>query len=117
MTDAPQSTPTPPVAPGYYPSLEGALPDLVAGGIASRTLFRAKGLKVTLFRFDAGQGMTEHTSGHAATLHVLEGSMHVRVGEHSVTMRAGSFLGLEPRAPHALDAEEPSLLLLCVSAP
>ncbi len=118
MTDARQRDPTnASEPPEYFASLAQALPDLVTGGIASRTLFRAHGCKVTLFRFDAGQGMTEHTSGHAATLQLLEGTMRVRVGEHTVTMRAGSFLGLEPRVPHALDAEEPALLLLCVTAP
>jgi quercetin dioxygenase-like cupin family protein len=101
----------------FQASLGEALPDLVRGGIASRPLFRAPGCKVTLFRFDAGQGMTEHTSGHAATLQLLEGRMRVQVGEHTVTLLPGSFLGLEPRVPHSLDALEPALLLLTVMAP
>ena len=101
----------------FQPSLADALPDLVKGGIASRPLFRAPGCKVTLFRFDEGQGMTEHTSGHAATLQLLEGRLRVQVGDTTAVMEPGSFLGLEPRVPHALEAEAPSLLLLCVMAP
>jgi quercetin dioxygenase-like cupin family protein len=116
-TETDESNAAAPAPESFHASLSEALPDLVRGGIASRPLFRASGCKVTLFRFDAGQGMTEHTSGHAATLQLVEGRMRVQVGEHTVTLLPGSFLGLEPRVPHSLDALEPALLLLTVMAP
>ena len=49
-------------------------------GIASRILAKTSGGNVTLFAFDAGQGLTEHTSPFDALVMVLEGSLTLTIG-------------------------------------
>ena len=51
-----------------------------AQGIASRILAKTAGGNLTLFAFDAGQGLTEHTSPFDALVMVLEGSLSLTIG-------------------------------------
>ena len=60
-----------------------ALHDLITPteqGIASRVLARTGGGNLTLFAFDAGQGLTEHTSPFDALVMVLEGELTLTIG-------------------------------------
>ena len=50
------------------------------GGIASRVLAKAAGGNVTLFAFDSGQGLTEHTTPYDALVLVLEGRIVLTIG-------------------------------------
>ena len=82
-----------------------ALLDLVtptAHGIASRVLAKAAGGNVTLFSFDAGQGLTEHTSSFDALVLVLEGHLDLTVAGAPIAATPGT-VGLadhEWRAGH-----------------
>jgi quercetin dioxygenase-like cupin family protein len=91
------------------------LHDLVtptAQGIASRVLAKATGGNVTLFSFDAGQGLTEHTSAFDALVLVLEGRFTLTVGGVPVEAGAGTLTRLPANVPHAVDAPEASRMLL-----
>ena len=81
-------------------------------GIASRILGRTTGGNLTLFAFDAGQGLTEHTSPFEAFVLVLDGVMTLTIGGKPVTATAGTIVRLPAHVPHALEAEEKSRLLL-----
>jgi quercetin dioxygenase-like cupin family protein len=81
-------------------------------GIASRVLAKASGGSVTLFAFDAGQGLTEHTSPFDAIVMVLEGSMVLTIGGTPVQANAGSIVRMPANVPHALDSPEPARMLL-----
>jgi quercetin dioxygenase-like cupin family protein len=84
----------------------------VTGGIASRVLGKAPGSTITLFAFDAGQGLTEHTSPYDAMVQVLEGEFIVNIGGLICRAPAGSIVRLPADVPHALDAPVPSRMLL-----
>ncbi len=84
----------------------------IEGGIASRVLAKTKGGNVTLFAFDAGQGLTDHTSPFDALVIVLEGTLGLTVGEAHVTASAGTLVRLPANVNHALDATEPVRMLL-----
>ena len=96
------------------------LADLVTyqpGSVVSRVLLRNEGAVQTVFAFAEGQGLTEHTSPHEATVLVLEGAVRITIGaedeaasEHRVG--AGEMLHLPAAVPHALDGEEPFKMLL-----
>lgn len=81
-------------------------------GIASRVLAKAAGGNVTLFAFDAGQGLTEHTSPFDALVMALEGSVTLTVGETAVTATPGTVVRLPANVPHAVDAPEAARMLL-----
>lgn len=81
-------------------------------GIASRILAKTSGGSLTLFAFDAGQGLTEHTSPFDAFVLVLEGSLTVTVGSTSVSATPGTVVRMPAGIPHALDAPEACRMLL-----
>jgi quercetin dioxygenase-like cupin family protein len=81
-------------------------------GIASRVLAKTAGGNVTLFAFDAGQGLTEHTSPFDALVMVLEGSLTLTIGGTPVRATPGTIVRMPAGVPHALDAPEAARLLL-----
>jgi quercetin dioxygenase-like cupin family protein len=83
-----------------------------AAGIASRILARTSGGNVTLFAFDAGQGLTEHTSPFEALVMVLAGSMRLIIGGSAVEAVPGTIVRMPAGVPHAVDAVEASRMLL-----
>lgn len=83
-------------------------------GIASRVLAKATGGSVTLFAFDKGQGLAEHTSPVDALVLVLEGALTLTIGGVAVVAAAGTVTTMPAEIPHALDAAEASRALLVV---
>lgn len=83
-----------------------------AQGIASRILAKTPGGNVTLFAFDTGQGLTEHTSPFEALVMVLAGTLTLTIGGAPVEARRGTVVRMPADVPHALDAAEPVRMLL-----
>ena len=81
-------------------------------GIASRVLAKATGGNLTLFAFDAGQGLTEHTSPFDAFVVVLEGTLTLTIGGTTVRATPGTIVRLPADVPHAVDAPEAARMLL-----
>ena len=81
-------------------------------GIASRVLARTAGGNVTLFAFDAGQGLEEHTSPFDALVLVQHGALDLTIGGESVRATPGSIVRMPGGVPHVLEAPVPSRMLL-----
>jgi quercetin dioxygenase-like cupin family protein len=81
-------------------------------GIASRVLAKMQGGNVTLFAFDAGQELSEHTAPFDAFVLVLEGALTLTIGGTSVRAIPGTIVRMPANIPHAVDALEPSRMLL-----
>ena len=81
-------------------------------GIASRVLAKASGGNVTLFAFDEGQGLTEHTSPFEALVLVQHGSITLTIGGTPVDATPGTIVRMPANVPHALEASEPCRMLL-----
>jgi quercetin dioxygenase-like cupin family protein len=81
-------------------------------GIASRVLARTAGGNLTLFAFDAGQELTEHTSPFDALVMVLEGSLALTIDGKELTAKPGTIVRMPSRLPHAVRAPEPARMLL-----
>ena len=81
-------------------------------GIASRVLAKTGGGSITLFAFDSGQVLTEHTSPFDALVLVLEGSLMLTIGGTAVRAMPGTIVRMPADIPHSLDAPEACRMLL-----
>lgn len=81
-------------------------------GIASRVLAKTPGGNVTLFAFDAGEGLTQHTSPFDALVLVLSGALDLTIGGSVVRAAPGTIVRMPANVPHAVDAIEPTRMLL-----
>ena len=81
-------------------------------GIASRVLARTAGGNLTLFAFDAGQELTEHTSPFDALVIVLEGSLALTIDGKELTATPGTIVRMPSSVPHAVRAPESARMLL-----
>ncbi len=101
-------------APESAPEVK-RLADLVAyqpGSVVSRTVVKRPGGTVTLFAFDAGEALSEHTAPFEALVCVLDGSAEVRIDGAPYTVAAGETITLPAGHPHALRALERFKMLL-----
>jgi quercetin dioxygenase-like cupin family protein len=84
----------------------------VKSGTVRKTLMDAPGLKQVLFAMDAGQELSEHRSPYLALVHVLDGTMRMRVNGQDHALRPASWLLMPPDTPHDVHADEPTRFLL-----
>jgi quercetin dioxygenase-like cupin family protein len=75
-------------------------------------LAKTSGGNITLFAFDAGQGLTEHTSPFDALVMVLDGALTLTIGGAPVRATPGTIVRMPADVPHALDAQQPARMLL-----
>lgn len=91
------------------------LTDLITttpGGIASRVLAKTAGGNVTVFAFDEGEGLSEHTAPFDALVVVLDGRISLTIGGQKVDAAPGTIVRMPANIPHAVDASAPSRMLL-----
>ncbi|UCG39776.1 MAG: cupin domain-containing protein [bacterium] len=74
------------------------------GAVVSRTLVQTGVGTVTLFAFDEGQGLSEHSAPFDALVQILEGQAVITIGGKSVDVGAGQSLLMPADIPHALHA-------------
>ncbi len=89
--------------------------DLVAyqeGAVVSRTLLKRPTGTVTMFAFDRGQGLSEHTAPFDALVHVLEGEAEIVIAGRANRVPAGEMIVMPANQPHALTARLPFKMLL-----
>jgi len=80
------------------------LVDYQEASVVSKTLIEKKVGTVTLFAFDKGQGLSEHTAPFDALVHVLDGEVEVRISGKPYTLKAGEAIIMPANEPHALKA-------------
>ena len=81
--------------------------DLVAyqeGSVVSRVILKRDKGNVTVFAFDQGQGLSEHTSPFDALVQAVEGEAEITVAGDAITLKAGEVLLLPANKPHAVKA-------------
>jgi quercetin dioxygenase-like cupin family protein len=74
------------------------------GAVVSRTLVKKKTCTLTVFAFDAGQALSEHTAPFDAIVQVLDGTVELVIGGTSVPAQAGQAVLLPANVPHAVNA-------------
>lgn len=76
------------------------------GTVASRMIVFKKTGTITLFAFDAGEGLSEHSAPFDAILEVTDGVAEVRIAGTPFTVQSGEMIILPANIPHAVEAHE-----------
>jgi quercetin dioxygenase-like cupin family protein len=74
--------------------------------VVSKTIIKKDTGTVTLFSFDRGQGLSEHTAPFDALVHVLDGEAEIRVSGQPYRLTAGEMMIMPAGEPHSLQAAE-----------
>ena len=89
-----------------------ALLDYQEGAVVSRTLLKKATGTLTLFAFDKGEGLSEHSTPHDAVVQILDGTVEITIGGFPHRVSAGEGLLLPATIPHALTAVTAFKMLL-----
>jgi quercetin dioxygenase-like cupin family protein len=82
----------------------GSLAEIVDyqdASVVSRTIIKKKTGTVTVFAFDEGEGLSEHTAPFDALVHVVDGEATITVSGETFALRKGEFAVLPAGEPHA----------------
>ena len=86
--------------------------DYADGSIVSKTLLKKEIGNITLFAFDQGQGLSEHTAPFDAVVHILDGKAEITIGGQPLIVAAGEMVIMPANVSHALQAKEKFKMLL-----
>ena len=86
--------------------------EYAAGSVVSKTLIKKEIGNITLFAFDQGQGLSEHTAPFDAVVHILDGAAEITIGGQPQIVNAGEMLIMPANISHALQAKERFKILL-----
>lgn len=95
----------------------GAAVAVQPGAVVSKVIHRDQRLNVTVFGFDAGEGLTEHKASQAAIVQVLVGHLGFTADGEEFEAMAGFWLHMSPGTAHSLVAREPTVMLLTLISP
>ncbi len=80
--------------------------------VVSKTLLKKEAGNITLFAFEAGQGLSEHTAPFDAVVYIVDGEAQITIGGENQTVTAGELLVMPANIPHALHAAQRFKMLL-----
>ncbi len=78
--------------------------DYQGGSVVSRTIIDKETGTVTLFAFDEGQGLSEHTAPFDALVYALDGEVEVTISGKPFLLKNGAMIIMPANKPHALKA-------------
>ncbi len=94
-----------------------SLVDYQPGSVVSRELIRKSTGRVTIFAFDADEGLSEHTSPFEALVQILEGEAEITISGKPHRVSKGELIWMPAGQPHALKALKPFKMLLTMIRP
>ena len=86
--------------------------DYAEAAIVSRTLAENDAGTMTLFAFDSGQSLSEHSAPFDAVVQILDGQAELVIGGESVSARSGQIVLMPADVPHAVKAPQRFKMLL-----
>jgi len=86
--------------------------DYSSDSIVSKTILDKPVGTITLFAFDKGQKLSEHTAPYDAVVHVLDGQARITIGGRDQIVTDGRIIIMPANVPHAVNAEEKFKMLL-----
>jgi len=101
-SEMPAAAPVPPLGLAAYQS----------GTVVSRTLLKRAGGTITLFAFDEGQSLSEHTAPFDAVAQVLEGEADITIAGTPLRVSTGEMVLMPANQPHAVNARTRFKMLL-----
>ncbi|MRR18156.1 MAG: cupin domain-containing protein [Deltaproteobacteria bacterium] len=75
-----------------------------AHSVVSREIIRKPSGTMTVFAFDQGEGLSEHTAPFDAAVYILEGQAEIRIDGNPHVVNAGEMIIMPANKPHALKA-------------
>ena len=91
------------------------LTDLVQyqdGAVVSKEVINKKTGTVTLFAFDEGQGLSEHTAPFDALVYIFDGEVDINISGKTLHLKGGEMVIMPANQPHALEAATKFKMLL-----
>lgn len=82
------------------------------GAVVSRTVIKKKTGTVTIFSFDIGEGLSEHSAPFDALVQVIDGSAEVSIEGKPFIVKAGEIIIMPANIPHALKANSRFKMIL-----
>lgn len=89
-----------------------AMIDFQEGAVVSKALIKQDAGNVTLFAFDKGEELSEHTAPYDAFVYILDGSAELSISGTPYTLEKGQMIIMPANEPHALKAPEQFKMLL-----
>lgn len=97
------------------PSTAVNLSDLVnyqPGAVVSRQIIKKPTGTVTIFAFDQGEGLSEHTAAFDAIVYIIDGEAEIIISGKPIVLHVGEFVIMPGNEPHALNAVKRFKMLL-----
>jgi quercetin dioxygenase-like cupin family protein len=88
------------------------LVDYSEGSVVSRTIIKNSAGTITLFSFDEGQALSEHSAPFDAVVQILDGEAELIIGGKSITARKGDTVIMPADIPHGVNAVKRFKMLL-----
>ncbi len=82
------------------------------GSVVSKEILKTANGTVTIFSFDEGQGLSEHTAPFSALVYILDGEARIKIEETVYTLVEGQMIELPANKPHSLKALKKFKMLL-----
>lgn len=86
--------------------------DYQEGAVVSKEIIKKNTGSVTLFAFDKGQGLSEHTAPFDALVYILDGKAEITIAGRQHFLKAGETMIMPANKPHSLKAVERFKMLL-----
>ena len=80
--------------------------------VVSKTVLKKETGNVTLFAFDKGEGLSEHTAPFDAMVHIIDGEAEIKIGGNPHVLKAGEAIIMPANIPHALKGIERFKMML-----
>ncbi len=92
-------------------ALNGSI-DYAKNAIVSKTVIKKTGGSITLFAFDQGEELSEHTTAYDAMVQIVDGTADISISGQLFNLRSGESIILPGNVPHAVRARERFKMLL-----
>jgi quercetin dioxygenase-like cupin family protein len=86
--------------------------EYAANSVVSKTIIKKSTGNITLFAFDEGEGLSEHTAPFDAVVQILDGKAEITIDKIPSELQAGQCIILPANIPHALKANEKFKMML-----
>jgi quercetin dioxygenase-like cupin family protein len=82
------------------------------GSVVSRMVVYKKSGTITLFAFDSGEGLSEHTAPYDAIAQIIDGEAEISIDKNSFLLKQGQMIIMPANKPHALHAQQRFKMML-----
>lgn len=98
----------------HLPNELEKLVDYQTGSVVSKTIIKKPTGTVTLFAFDKGEGLSEHTAPFDALVYLIDGEAEVIISGKANLVKKGEMIIMPANEPHALKAKEKFKMMLAM---